>query len=305
MPEADDQTAPCHQPQASPPCSARFPSVPSVPTPIKHVFDKFPLITYPSNQLPRRIAGRSENHTLYVFTTTRGAARGAPSFNPQCLKWQAYLKFVGIAFETVASNNHASPTGALPFLLPAPSSAASSGDPLAPIHSSKIQKWAIEQFHAEEEQQLGMRFDVYSSLLDHRIRNAWLYMFYLDSENFNNIGKKLYIDPSTSNPLVRTILAHQLQQAARSELLKYSPCIDPDDLEAEANSALQALSSLLGDNNQFFGSKGPGLFDASVFAYTHLLLDEHLNWKQNFLGRYLRRYPNLVHHRQRILDTYF
>ncbi|OAX77604.1 hypothetical protein ACJ72_08095, partial [Emergomyces africanus] len=221
----------------------------------------------------------------------------------------AYLKFVGIAFETVASNNHASPTGALPFLLPAPSSAAVSVDPLVPIPSNKIQKWAVEQSHieAEAEQQQGVRFDVYSSLLDHRIRNAWLYTFYLDSENFKNIGRKLYIDPSTSNPLVRTVLARQLQQAARSELLKSSSSsfIDLDDLEAEAKSAFQALSSLLGDNDHFFGRKHPGLFDASVFAYTHLLLDEHLNWKQNSLGRYLKRYPNLVQHRQRILDAYF
>ncbi|PGH30674.1 hypothetical protein GX50_06538 [[Emmonsia] crescens] len=301
MPE-DDRTAAGHQAQATPRFSARLPSV---PTPIKHVFDKFPLITYPANELPCRIADRSDNHTLYIFTTARGAGRGAPSFNPQCLKWQAYLKFVGIPFETVASNNHASPTGALPFLLPAPSSAGVSVDPLVPIPSNKIQKWAIEQSHVEEEQQLSLRFDVYASLLDHRIRNAWLYTFYLDSQNFNNIGRKLYIDPSTSNPFVRAILAHQLQQAARNELLKTSSFIDVDDLEAEAKSAFQALSSLLGDDNHFFGRKDPGLFDASVFAYSHLLLDEHLNWKQNPLGRYLRRYPNLVQHRQRILDAYF
>ena len=82
---------------------------------------------------------------------------------------QAYLKFVGIDFEIVPSNNHASPTGALPFLLPAL--------PLnthVPIPSSKVQKWAIEQVHCEEEQQLDVRFDVYASLLDHRIRNAWV-----------------------------------------------------------------------------------------------------------------------------------
>lgn len=82
---------------------------------------------------------------------------------------QAYLKFVGIDFEIVASNNHASPTGALPFLLPA--------HPLntrVPIPSGKVQKWAIEQVHCEEEQQLNARFYVYASLLDHRIRTAWV-----------------------------------------------------------------------------------------------------------------------------------
>ncbi|PGH13907.1 hypothetical protein AJ79_03322 [Helicocarpus griseus UAMH5409] len=300
MPEEDNAAG--SQPQAAP----RFPSrLPSVPAPIKHVFDKFPLHTYPPNDIPRRLPSHADEHTLYIFTSSRGARQGAPSYNPQCLKWQAYLKFVGIPFETVASNNHASPTGALPFLLPASSSAAAFVDPLVPIPSHKIQKWAIEQTHVEEEQQLSMRFDVYASLLDHRIRNAWLYTFYLEGQNFNHIGRKLYVDPATSNPLVRAILARQLQQAAREELLKSSSYIDVDDLEAEAKSAFQALSSLLGDDRNFFGRQDPGLFDASVFAYTHLLLDERMNWKQNPLGRYLRKHPNLVQHRQRLLEAYF
>lgn len=85
---------------------------------------------------------------------------------------QAYLKFVEIEFEIVPSNNHASPTGALPFLLPVHSHSAN-----VPIPSSKVQKWAIEQVHCEEEQQLNARFDVYASLLDHRIRNAWVCLF--------------------------------------------------------------------------------------------------------------------------------
>ncbi|KAL2384546.1 hypothetical protein RJZ90_001859 [Blastomyces dermatitidis] len=328
MPE-DEHLATGHQAQTPPHSSTRFPSI---PVPIKHIFDKFPWKTYPAHELPRRIASHAGKHTLYIFTTARGAEKGTPSFNPQCLKWQvspalsnpvvlnlhplhvdiiirntlqAYLKFVRIPFEIVSSNNHASPTGALPFLLPGSGSVAAPGEPMAPIPSNKLQKWAIEQSHVEEEQQLTMRFDVYSSLLDHRIRNAWLYTFYVDSQNFNNMGRKLYVDPSTSNPLVRAVLAHQLQQAARNELLKSSSFIDVDDLEAEAKSAFQALSSLLGEDAYFFGRQDPGLFDASVFAYTHLLLDDHLNWKQNPLGRYLRRHTNLVQHRQRLLDAYF
>lgn len=82
---------------------------------------------------------------------------------------QAYLKFVGIDFEVTPSNNHASPTGTLPFLLPA----LPAGAP-GPIPSHKLQKWAIEQVHCEEEQQLNLRFEVYASLLDHRLRNAWV-----------------------------------------------------------------------------------------------------------------------------------
>lgn len=82
---------------------------------------------------------------------------------------QAYLKFVGIDFEITPSNNHASSTGALPFLIPSqPIEAANA------IPSHKLQKWAIEQVHCEEEQQLNLRFEVYASLLDQRVRNAWV-----------------------------------------------------------------------------------------------------------------------------------
>lgn len=99
---------------------------------------------------------------------------------------QAYLKFVGIDLEIVASNNHASPTGALPFLLPA--------HPLntrVPIPSNKVQKWAIEQVHCEEEQQLNARFDVYASLLDNRIRTAWVCVPYWGPLEFDLVFLKL------------------------------------------------------------------------------------------------------------------
>ncbi|KAL1969416.1 hypothetical protein VTN77DRAFT_8854 [Rasamsonia byssochlamydoides] len=273
----------------------------SVPAPIKRIFDRFPLITYQANDLPGSSSyGNPDRNRLFVFIDAAGARRGAPSFNPQCLRWQAYLKFVGIDFDIIPSNNHASPTGALPYLIPALPAGT-----LEPIPSSKLQKWAIEQVHCEEEQQISVRFEVYESLLDHRIRNAWLYQLYLDDDNFNAVARRLYVDPSTSSCAVRAALAVQLQQAARAELLKYSNFIDVNDLEAEAANAFEALSTLLGDGDYFFNRSSPGLFDASVFAYTHLILDEKMGWKHNRLARVLLKHERLVRHRQRLLEKYF
>lgn len=101
------------------------------------------------------------------------------------------------------------------------------------------------------------------------------------------------------------VLASELRDAARTELLKSSPYIDVDDLMAEAKNSFEALSVLLGDDTYFFGREAPGLFDASVFAYTHLILDEKLGWNHNPLEMHLKRYANLVQHRQRLLETYF
>ncbi|KAJ5082445.1 hypothetical protein N7532_011488 [Penicillium argentinense] len=268
----------------------------TVPPPIKKLFDKFPLATYPANDLPQRSPTRQHENQLFVFSNAAAARRGRPSFNPQCLKWQAYLKFVGIDFEVTPSNNHASPTGSLPFLIPAqPVEIADA------IPSHKLQKWAIEQVHCEEEQQLNLRFEVYASLLDHRIRNAWLYMLYLNDHNFEAVAQRLYVEPATSNTIVRTALAVQLKQAARDELLRTSKYIDVADLEGDAVNAFEALSSLLGDDDHFFGRPNPGLFDASVFAYTHLILDEGMGWKQNRLAPLLREHQNLVQHREKLL----
>lgn len=59
-----------------------------LPAPVKRIFDKFPLKTYPPNDLPRRSLRLQDANVLHIFTTKQGAVIGAPSFNPACLKWQ-------------------------------------------------------------------------------------------------------------------------------------------------------------------------------------------------------------------------
>ena len=60
----------------------------SLPTPVRRLFDNFPLQTYAANELPQRAPTDRTQHLLYVFTTPEAARRGEPSFNPSCLKWQ-------------------------------------------------------------------------------------------------------------------------------------------------------------------------------------------------------------------------
>ena len=61
-----------------------------VPPPVKRVFDKFPLATYEAEEIPGNVhtGGSSERNRLFVFIGAKEAATGAPSFNPQCLRWQ-------------------------------------------------------------------------------------------------------------------------------------------------------------------------------------------------------------------------
>lgn len=119
------------------------------------------------------------------------------------------------------------------------------------------------------------------------------------------MARRLYVEPCSSSSLVSATIAHQLRAAAEAELLKHYTAIDIDDLYSEADHAVDALSILLGENEFFFGNKNPGLFDASMFAYTYLLLDEKMDWKEKKLLKALEKHQNLVQHRQRIHKRYF
>lgn len=60
----------------------------TLPGPIRRTFDQFPLVVYQSNDGPLRAPWVRKSHALYIFTTAKDSKKGAPSFNPSCLKWQ-------------------------------------------------------------------------------------------------------------------------------------------------------------------------------------------------------------------------
>ena len=121
--------------------------------------------------------------------------------------YQAYMMFKDIDFVTISSNNHASPTGALPFLLPA-SSSNNPGEAVLPVPSTRIERWIRERNLGQEtmgrpsdevrdeenqraeagastkqksnsKESLDMRYEAYMSLLNHRIRNAYVSLPFL------------------------------------------------------------------------------------------------------------------------------
>ncbi|KEF51331.1 uncharacterized protein A1O9_12681 [Exophiala aquamarina CBS 119918] len=287
------------QPQAQPP-SQPHQGRSFLPAPLRRLFDQFPLLTYPANPLPQRAPTIRNENVLYIFQKTDPKSRDAPSYNPSCLKWQAYLKFNGIPLRTRPSNNHASPSGALPFLLPA---AIDPQRPPTPIPVSRIPKWVVSQGGKEEPVHLGQ--DAYIALIDHNIRSAWLYYLYLDHHNFRAVAWPMYVASSSSTAAVQFSLARQLQSAATEELLKTNPVIDPAHLYQKAKDAFRALSILLGNDKFFFGQTTPGLFDASLFAYTQIILDDDIAWPSTTLRLALHEHVNLVHHRDRLIRGFF
>lgn len=125
--------------------------------------------------------------------------------------------------------------------------------------------------------------------------------------NFHSIIEPLYINTISSNPFVRLSIARDLRAAAQGELLKLSAIIDASTIYGEATEAFEALDTLLGEDTWFFAADVPGLFDASIFSYTHLLLDENLGmgWTDNTLRTVVQGKHSLVMHRDNVVERYF
>lgn len=106
---------------------------------------------------------------------------------------------------------------------------------------------------------------------------------------------------------MRLSTAAGLRRAAENELLKFSATVDAEELHRHAEEAFEALETALGNDLWFFGSPHPGLFDASVFSYTHLLMDDKVGngWSDTRLRDALLKRKRLASHRDRILASYF
>ncbi|GAB0137931.1 hypothetical protein EsDP_00006182 [Epichloe bromicola] len=278
----------------------------AAPRPIRQLFKLFPLQVREAEPLPARSPDRPRARAeLHVFSTDDDAARGLPSYNPACLKWQTLLRIAGLQTDLVPSNNHASPSGALPFLL-LPSSSSDSRPDDIPLAGDRIAQYAREQHPSlawPDERPLAVaRQQAYASLLAQNIRPAWLYTLYLDPVHTALLSRLYLPRPPLRDPLLRSLRA-----AATREILQTTRrrVVRPSQVYRDAEAALAALSALLGDQEWFSGEPSPGLFDADVFAYTYLIGDDRMGWQDGRLAECLAGCGNLVAHATRLYERYW
>ncbi|KAG6038226.1 hypothetical protein E4U41_004419 [Claviceps citrina] len=300
---------------------AASPSPPSsfftAPQPIRKLFKLFPLRVYDTEPLParapERVRGRAK---LHVFSTDEDARRGRPSYNPGCLKWQTYLRIANLEVDLVPSTNHASPSGALPYLLPA----SSDSRPDLPLTGSRIGQYAEKHSSPKllPPGEATPRQEAYLSLLAQNIRPAWLYTLYVDPIH-TALLSRLYLPSSSSPPLLQHSLLQTLRAAASAEILKTTrrAVIQPEQIFGDAKAAFAALEALLGGGGGpgawFSGGPEPGLFDAEVFAYTFLIGGQGeggggggdgggLDWVDGTLAACMGGFASLVDHRRRLYE---
>ena len=98
-----------------------------------------------------------------------------------------------------------------------------------------------------------------------------LYTTHVYRPNLYRTTAPLYTQ--SSSRLISSPTACGLLDSALSQLkYRYPGVVDPTSIFAEATTALDALSVRLGDDTWFFNGKVPGLLDAAVFAYLHVIL---------------------------------
>ncbi|KAL5606111.1 uncharacterized protein BROUX77_003304 [Berkeleyomyces rouxiae] len=273
---------------------------------IVRLFTRFPLATFEPNALPCNTPAVSDTHaSLFVFAE----APNRLSYNPTCLKWQAYLRFARFDYVSLPSTNHASPSGSLPFLLPADTRVAvPCTDPATlplPMPSAPPPP--------------PPRSTTYAALLDASLRPAWLHALYLAPAN-TPLLRQLYIAPVSASSGVQTASLRGLRRAAASAVAAAAAtgpsalssagaaaALQADALYADARAALAALEAELARSTSgwFFDALRPTAFDAAVFAYVHLLLDESLVWGDDTLPCAVASFMRLVAHRDRVLDEYW
>lgn len=78
-----------------------------------------------------------------------------------------------------------------------------------------------------------------------------------------------------------------------------------DVLYDRAKTTFNALATLLSTDDYFSGTRKPGMLDAAVFAYTHLVLDEELGLGNGELRRIVMDIGELVKHRKRVYKYCF
>ncbi|ELR02857.1 hypothetical protein GMDG_05790 [Pseudogymnoascus destructans 20631-21] len=194
---------PLHHPPPPPaPSSTSSPCTPTPPTPS-----------------PLRSPSPSPLPTLHIFTSPSSPT--APSPNPTCLKHQTALRLASLPHTTTNSTNHASPTGALPFLLP-PTSSPLLPAALLPVGAGQILSYATKAGHPLPARPAHPKAKVYASLIDDAIRPAWLHAVYLTPANAH-LPTRLYLAPATSSWLVQTYQGISLRRAASEQLKIAAP----------------------------------------------------------------------------------
>ncbi|KAK9324803.1 hypothetical protein V1517DRAFT_316347 [Lipomyces orientalis] len=281
-----------------------------VPTLIKTVFDKFPLVKYPEAALPSTClfpAPAEKIGTAFVHSTADD------SIYPQSIRLLTILKLAGVIdkLAVIPSSPHAAPkSGSVPyvFLRSRPRIKSDLLPRTLYPESKAFHQWlasiapSFPAFDTAKQNPL-------LSLVDIRLRDAWLLTLYLYPANYKSILvprlTQAYSHSDTSTSIIPHILAYSASREAQ-QLLTRSTGVSritetiQRSIITNAEEALDALAILLSDSGAPYINGGePGVLDAAVYGYLRPILGLEL---KSLTGDGQAELKTLVQERKALVD---
>ncbi|RKO86414.1 hypothetical protein BDK51DRAFT_30078 [Blyttiomyces helicus] len=266
------------------------------PTPYQRFLKAFPLKTFPPTFVPPDHPPAPEKTPiLYVFPRRK---QHVTSLDVECVKYQALLAFSNYHHVTrECHQSDVSPSGHLPFLVD------SEGKVLAgrEIVEEVLAKMGSLESKLSDVDLADLK--AFSAMTDSKLKFALLYALWYDDRNYFELIVPVY-EPLYPWPL--NLIIPRLQRSKNlAWMLSRKAVLRRDEILEDARTTLSALSSRLGGQSYFFGSKASSL-DAIVFAYLHIILSVLASPAiDNELRDIVLKHDNLVAYARRIFNTYF
>ncbi|OSD08355.1 hypothetical protein PYCCODRAFT_1429427 [Trametes coccinea BRFM310] len=279
----------------------------SLPQPLRHFFNLFPLYTHPVIDSPDK-ARPVTSPTLWI----------SPPFSPdadvlssdvECLKWQAYLALRGLsdvavrwdvavdgALDNRLPNLHV-PLKTLPGASPDVKQQDDGEGELLPAHL--IPEWVDGQVGGSD------ALEGYASEAARDESRAWVSLLE------GNVHAALVLHQPTSTSFLSLLSPYQNKPRPLEAVVSHPPAplfgissllplygthVNVDAIEQQYKEAISSLSERLGTDKWFLGSSSPTALDALVFAYLHCILHS----KEHTLRFEVTRRVNLVAWERRV-----
>ncbi|KAJ3170285.1 Metaxin-2 [Geranomyces variabilis] len=232
---------------------------------------------------------------LYIFPPSKQAIT---SVDAECVKYQAFLAFSNYKHTIQECHEPGmSPSGQLPFLIASDGRILTGRQIVEEVKNTAgdlesrltdIERANLTSFTLLAETKLDFAL-LFTLWYDNRIRDAVTFPMY----------EALYPWP------LNKILSRQIRAEKTEWMLSRKTVLKRDEILSDAKHALAALSTLLGNQLFFFGSKASFL-DAVVFSYLHVILSQlALPGGEVPLREAVMRHDNLVQYCRRVFNTFF
>ncbi|KAJ1974315.1 hypothetical protein H4R35_003668 [Dimargaris xerosporica] len=253
-------------------------------------FTNFPLKRY--DVPPGAASSAAQQWTLYCHGP--GFNDDATSFDPQSLKWIAYLTFAKITFRIEYCNEPLmSPNGHLPYLALGRKQCVAADDIFALLTEEAV---ALPTVSTE----VAPRMTALIALVENTVGDAVTHYLWCEPDNYQALTSAAYTG-HYSWPVNRIQACTLRREHTRA--LTLQPMTGPE-LYRAALEALRALSDHLGDADKyFFDAEAPTLLDAVVLAYLFPVLSAPM--PQAHFRAQIKEIPRLESYVRRLWATWF